>query len=432
MTTPADRPSADDLAPGLQVEVDVGPVAHGGHCVARFDGRVIFVRLALPGERVIVKITEARRGSFCRGEAVRVLRADPRRLDAPCGHFRPEGCGGCDFQHAEPELQRELKSFVIAEQLRRLAGVERDVIVEPLPGDGFGWRTRVRWALDDAGRIGPRRVRSHRVDGVNAAAPCLIAVPGLTELAGSIDIPTGVRKAVTSAATAAPDGRTPRARRSRSTAGGLPEVTLTAAGDGTLTAVWTGSAAPTVTEHAAGREFSVAADGFWQVHLAAAETLSQAVSDALDCIELASGRAWDLYGGVGLFAEILCRAVGPNGSVVLVETDPAACALAETNLARHPQAVVRQGRVDAVIGEIDGAVDAVVLDPPRTGAGQAMCSEISARGPAVIVYVACDPAALGRDTAALASSGYRLDTLRAFDAFPQTHHVECVARFVPA
>ena len=118
MTTPADPPavSADDLAPGLEVEVDVGPVAHGGHCVARYDGRVIFVRLALPGERVI------------------------------------EGCGGCDFQHAEPELQRELKAFVVAEQLRRLAGVERDVTVEPLPGDGFGWRTRVRWALDAAGR----------------------------------------------------------------------------------------------------------------------------------------------------------------------------------------------------------------------------------------------------------------------------------------
>jgi len=278
-------------------------------------------------------------------------------------------------------------------------------------------------------------VRSHRVEGVSAAAPCLIAVPGLTELAGSIDIPTGVRKAVTSAATAPPDGRTPRARRSRSTAGGLPEVTLTAAGDGTLTAVWagsTGSTVPTVTERAAGREFSVAADGFWQVHLAAAETLSKAVSEALHGIELAGGRAWDLYGGVGLFAEILCRVVGANGSVVLVETDPAACALAETNLARHPQAAVRQGRVDAVIGEIDGPVDAVVLDPPRTGAGQAMCSEIAARRPTVIVYVACDPAALARDTAALAASGYRLDTLRAFDAFPQTHHVECVARFIPA
>ena len=160
--------------------------------------------------------------------------------------------------------------------------------------------------------------------------------------------------------------------------------------------------------------------------------MSQAVAEALDGIELAGRRAWDLYGGVGLFAEILCRAVGVDGSVVLVETDPAACALAETNLARHPQAAVRQGRVDAVIGEIDGQVDAVVLDPPRTGAGQAMCAEIAGRGPAVIVYVACDPAALARDTAALASSGYRLDTLRAFDAFPQTHHVECVARFLPA
>lgn len=429
---PIVEPSADDLAPGLEVEVDVGPVAHGGHCVARYDGRVIFVRLALPGERVIVKITEARRGSFCRGEAVWVLRADPRRVEAPCGHFRPDGCGGCDFQHAQADLQRELKGFVVAEQLQRLAGVERAVTVEPLPGDGFGWRTRVRWALDAGGRIGPRRVRSHRVEAVNAAGPCLIAAPGLTELAGSIDIPTGVRRAVRPAATAQPDGRTPRARRSRSTAGGLPEVTLTAAGDGTLTAVWAGADAPVVTEHAAGRDFSVAADGFWQVHAAAAQTLSQAVADALEGIELAGGTGWDLYGGVGLFAEILCRAVGTAGSVIMVETDPAACELAVTNLTRHPQAAVRQGRVDEVIGEIDSSVDAVVLDPPRSGAGPSMCAAIAARAPAVIVYVACDPAALGRDTAALAGSGYRLDTLRAFDAFPQTHHVECVARFLPA
>jgi len=423
--------SADDLVPGVEVEVDVGPVAHGGHCVARFDGRVIFVRLALPGERVVVRITEARRGSFCRGEVARVLRPDPRRVDAPCVHFHPGGCGGCDFQHADPGLQRELKAFVIQEQLRRLAGVDRTVAVEALPGDGFGWRTRVRWALDPDGRIGPRGVRSHRVEAVNATAPCLIAAPGLTELAGSIDIPTGVRRGARAGSTP-PDGRTPRARRSRSTAGGLPEVTLTAATGGRLTAVWDGEKAPVVTEHAAGRDFSVAADGFWQVHPGAALALVDAVAQAVEGVELGGANAWDLYGGVGLFAEILCRVVGPDGTVVAVESDPGACELAVANLAGHPQASVRHGMVDEVIGELAGPVDAVVLDPPRTGAGPALCAAIATRGPSVIVYVACDPAALGRDTAALAAAGYRLDTLRAFDAFPQTHHVECVARFVPA
>ncbi len=137
----------------------------------------------------MVRITEARRGSFCRGEAVEVVRADPRRVAAPCVHFRPGGCGGCDFQHADPALQRELKAAVVAEQLRRLAGVEFPVTVEELPGGGFGWRTRVRWALDPEGRIGPRAVRSHRVQPINPVEPCLIAAPGLTELAGSLEVP---------------------------------------------------------------------------------------------------------------------------------------------------------------------------------------------------------------------------------------------------
>ena len=148
-------PSADELAPGVEIEVDIGAVAHGGHCVARFDGRVIFVRLGLPGERAVVRITEAKRGSFCRGEVIEVLRADPRRVPAPCTHFHPGGCGGCDFQHADADLQRELKAAVVAEQLSRLAGVDWPVEVEVLPGNGFGWRSRVRWALDPQGRIGP-------------------------------------------------------------------------------------------------------------------------------------------------------------------------------------------------------------------------------------------------------------------------------------
>src|SRR3954451_11569500 len=150
--------SADDLAPGVDVQVDIGPVAHGGHSVARYDGRVIFVRLALPGERAVVRIAEAKKGSFCRGEVIEVLRADPRRIEAPCLHFHPGGCGGCDFQHGQGDLQRELKAAVISEQLSRLAGIERQVEVEALPGDGFGWRSRVRWALDPEGRIGPRGV----------------------------------------------------------------------------------------------------------------------------------------------------------------------------------------------------------------------------------------------------------------------------------
>jgi tRNA/tmRNA/rRNA uracil-C5-methylase (TrmA/RlmC/RlmD family) len=131
-----------------------------------------------------------------------------------------------------------------------------------------------------------------------------------------------------------------------------------------------------------------------------------------------------------LFAEVLCRAVGPDGAVISVESDERAGELAAANLALHPQASVRVGKVEYVLEQLGPTVDVVLLDPPRTGAGPELCSAIAAREPQVIVYVACDPAALGRDTAALAGAGYRLDGLRAFDAFPQTQHVECVARYV--
>jgi len=425
--------AADDLQPGDEVEVEIGAVAHGGHCVARFQGRVIFVRLALPGELARVRITEARKGSFCRAEAVEILRADPERVEAPCVHFGPGGCGGCDFQHASGARQRGLKASVVAEQLRRLAGVELPVVVEELPGGGFGWRTRVRWALDPDGRIGPRAVRSHRVVGVSPAAPCLIAAPGLTELAATLDVPAGVRRPSSQALVRAHSSRPQRGRSGRPE---LPEVVLTAAGDGSRLAEWPDEPGNdhlrTVTERALGREFSVAADGFWQVHQAAANTLAEAVEQALSGADLRGGSGWDLYGGVGLFAAVLAGLVGPDGSVVTVEGDRIASALAESNLASQTQVSAVLGSVEKVIHDLPATVDSVVLDPPRAGAGPALCEQIAARRPSVIVYVACDPAALGRDTAALMAAGYRLDTLRAFDCFPQTHHVECVARFLPS
>ncbi len=389
-----------------EIELDVGAVAHGGHCVARHLGRVVFVRYALPGERVRARITEAKPGSFCRADAVGVLVAVPGRVAAPCRHFHPGGCGGCDFQHASGELQRSLKATVVAEQLQRLGGVDVDVVVEEMPGTGFGWRTRVRWGAAPDGAIGPRVYRSTEVVPIGLDAPCLIASPGLTALATELAAEQA----------ADPDD--------------TEEVVLTIAEDGTEHVTVPGSDADVIYETVHERRFAVAADGFWQAHPAAAATYVDVVLGYLPPIE--GGVAWDLYGGVGLFAAFLATAVGPTGSVVTVELDRIASALAKHNLADLPQVWHQSGMVEKVLGGLPSRVDAVVLDPPRTGAGKKVCAAIAGRAPKVIVYVACDPAALGRDTAALAALGYRLDGLRAFDAFPQTQHVECVARFVPA
>ncbi|HEY7988356.1 MAG TPA: TRAM domain-containing protein, partial [Lapillicoccus sp.] len=160
---------------GTEAVVEVGPVAHGGHCVARLDGRVVFVRHTLPGERVRVVITEGEEDSrFLRGDAVEVLDASPNRVEPPCPYAGPGRCGGCDFQHVDVAFQRRLKTDVVREQFQRLAKLDVDVEVEALPGDASGlrWRSRVEFAVDDDGRAGLRQHRSHAIIPLR---DCLIA-----------------------------------------------------------------------------------------------------------------------------------------------------------------------------------------------------------------------------------------------------------------
>ncbi|MBV9097710.1 MAG: class I SAM-dependent RNA methyltransferase, partial [Frankiaceae bacterium] len=143
--------------------VEVERVAHGGVCVAHApDGRVVFVRHALPGEQVRIEVTEER-SSYLRADAVEVLRASPSRVVPPCPYAGPGRCGGCDWQHVALPRQRQLKAELVTEQLRRLAGLDREVVVEQVPGDtdGLRWRTRVQFAVDRQGRAGLHRHRSH-------------------------------------------------------------------------------------------------------------------------------------------------------------------------------------------------------------------------------------------------------------------------------
>lgn len=403
MSVPDAIPGAGDL-----VELAVGAVAHGGHCVARHEGRVVFVRHALPGELVLARITEcAPDARFWRADAVEVVVASGQRVPPRCAASGAGGCGGCDFQHVDVAAQRELKASVVAEQLRRLAGLDvqpGDVVVEPAvaDGDGLGWRTRVRLAVGADGRAGLRAHRSHEVVALD---DCPIAHPalGLPGLLAS-DWPAGAEVVV-----AGGDGR--------------PATVATVRGR-RVTHV---SGPARRRETAAGRTWQVTSSGFWQVHPAAADVLVGAVRQALE--PRPGERLLDLYSGVGLFAGALSADLGPSGRVVAVEADADAVRDARRNL--HDMALVRleQQSVERYLRSsgADEAVDLVVLDPPRSGAGRRVCSAIAQRRPRAIAYVACDPAALARDVATLAASGYELTRLRAFDLFPMTHHVECVA-----
>ena len=409
------------------IVLDVGAVAHGGYCVARHEGRVVFVRHALPGERVRAAMTEER-GTFCRADAVEVLVAAAGRVTPPCPHAGPGRCGGCDWQHADAPTQRELKAAVVREQFARIAGLDVSGLlgaVEPLPGDDgghgddglLGWRTRITYALDRSGRPGLHRHRSREVEPL---AACPLGAPGVGDspaLARTWPGLTGIEAARGDDGELSLLGHRPGPGRQ---ARGRRPPDRTEVVDG-----------PARLHHRLGqRTFEVAAAGFWQVHPAAAATFAAA---AVQAARPEPGETClDLYAGAGALTASLADAVGPTGRVIGVEASGQAVADATANLADLPWAQVRRGRVDAaLLAALGERPDVIVLDPPRAGAGREVMTALLALAPRVVVYVACDPASLARDVAAATGLGWRLRGLRAFDAFPMTHHVECVAHLEP-
>ena len=395
--------------------LQVGQVAAGGACVARDgDGRVVFVRHALPGETVRVEVTATTK-HFLRADAVEVLVASPARVEPPCPFAGPGRCGGCDWQHVDPAEQRLLKATLITEQLTRLAGVTPPCAVEPVPGGALSWRTRVHWAVTADGTPGLHRHRSRELEPVS---DCLIGAPGTTAPLGH------TWKGTRSVEAFAVDGQRVLAVDGRPAA--LPEVQAGLVVDGRPVRGPHG-----VRTAVLGRSFEVSSGGFWQVHHAAPAVLGAAVLDALQ--PQPGETAADLYAGVGLFSSLIGEAVGSTGSVVAVESSPRACADAARNTADQPWVRVRTAEVDvALVRSLQGVRPAlVVLDPPRAGAGLEVTIALAALRPRAMAYVACDPASFARDLRVLLDAGWSLAALRAFDIYPMTEHVELVALLHP-
>lgn len=400
---------------GREIEVETTNMAHGGESVARLDGRVVFVADAIPGERVLARVTDDAKPTFWRADTVRVLEASADRrphvwAEASVDRDPADRPGGADYGHIDIARQRALKAHVLTDALRRMAKTDREVEVEALPGpaDGTGWRTRERLHVAADGTVGPYAARSHRVVPV---ADLPLATATVRELAPLRDPMPGAESVTVLA----------------------PSV-----GDGGRLVI--GAQKPTVIRERVGdREFRVDDTGFWQVHAAAPATLTAAVQDAIDP-DLFDPKAanLDLYGGVGLLAAAVGDRFGPGVRITSVESDARATEHAAENLAEWIGAASVTARVDVFVRGLDAASAAerarlaaatVVLDPPRSGAGAAVLERIAAVRPAQLVYVACDPVAFARDVAVLAGLGYELAGLRAFDLFPHTHHVEAVGAF---
>ncbi len=411
---------------GDRLTVEIEAIAHGGHCVARFDGRVIFVRHALPGEQVEVVITGlGPKGRYLQADVVNVVSPSADRVTPACQYA--SDCGGCDFQHVRLSRQRELKAQVLREQLVRLGGVEEisgqsleDCIhVAAVPGDtdGLNWRTRVRYAIDSAGRVGFRRHHSHAVVPIES---CALASTALTDMkVQDLQWPT-TRDVIAVAANSGDRVAIPEPTHVGTPARSLP---VDVAIPGLRGRGW-------VRELAGGREWRVAADGFWQVHPGAAEALVAYVRQILQ--PRPGEHLLDLYSGVGLFAGLLAPDVGPAGLIDAVEVSITACADARRNLHDVPTVRIHQAAVDTwLMSSRPSDVDIVVLDPPRGGAGRRVIESIVDVAPRAVAYVACDPAALGRDIGYARARGWQVASVRGFDLFPMTHHMEAVALLVP-
>ncbi|WP_280391169.1 class I SAM-dependent RNA methyltransferase [Nocardia wallacei] len=487
---------------GEVFEVRLGAPGHGGFCVARYEGRVLFVRHGLPGELVRARVTEDRGKSFCRADAVEILEASPDRVPATCPVSGPGGAGCCDFSFAAPHAQRHLKAAVVAEQLRRLAGWETEVEVEPIllgdsmfgasapgaagpgvadrgvadhgaadPGvadrgvadrgvadrgvadfgvadrgvadiggrrlgaaDGRfgaaplevgGWRTRVRLVVDAEGRAGVHRYRSTDVLAeLRCPQPGAGAVDGIAErawtpgaeLVVAVD-GDGLRHIVELAPSrhggrGGGDRRSTAARRAAAHAA-RPERIVEGSGR--------------AVQYVAGRRWEVSATGFWQPHLGAAQCYSDVVAEW--SATPAGATAWDLYCGTGVFAARLAEQVGGTGVVHGVESARSAVADGAAALRDLPAVGLSAQRVERWLSDRTGspAPQVVVLDPPRAGAGKDVIAALAAADPARIVHIGCDPAAFARDIGLYRAAGYHVTRLRAFDAFPATHHVECLA-----
>jgi tRNA/tmRNA/rRNA uracil-C5-methylase (TrmA/RlmC/RlmD family) len=458
--------------------------------VARHEGRVLFVRHGLPGELVRARVTEDRGGSFCRAEAVEILEASADRVPATCPVSGPGGAGCCDFSFATPAAQRELKAAVVREQLRRVAGWDTEVVVESIPdaaaaGQG-GWRTRIRLAVDEQGRAGVHGFRSTGIiPDLRCPQPVSGAMDGIAErrwtpgvdLVVAVD-GDGVRHIVElappdftdardrsggagtplEAERGSGDRRSGRAhgggRRADAARGGSGGRRYADGAGGQRTGKQRrgddrrGAAARRAAAHAprrervvegsgravqyvAGRRWEVSATGFWQPHRGAAQCYSDVVAEWAD--PAPGSRAWDLYCGAGVFAARIGAVTGPGGAVSGVESARPAVADGSAALADLPWVSLDAQRVERWLsdGIARATPDVVVLDPPRAGAGKAVIAPLTAAGPARIVHIGCDPAAFARDISLYRANGYAPTRLRAFDAFPVTHHVECLALLEP-
>jgi len=397
-------------------------MVHGGQALGRHAGRAIFVPYAVPGERVVARVTEDR-GRYAFAEVVRVLEPSPHRVTPRCPHFGPGRCGGCHFQHVDYAAQPGYKRDVVIDQFRRIGSFTDPLVHPTIPSpDPWAYRNHTTFHVDQAGNLCYVGTDNTTLVPIEE---CHIIRPELLDLLNELDF----------------DGIT-----------GLDRVRLqVGSGGDRMVVLSTGDDEPPelevdmpvsvnfllsdnepinlvgsshVTSTVRGRTFRVTAGGFFQVNLPQAEALIDLV---LHTLTLGGhDTVLDLYAGVGLFTAFLAERAS---LVTAVESYPPAVTDADVNLADLDNVDLIEGTVEDVLPELVERYDAAVLDPPRTGVERHALDALAALGPRTMVYVSCEPSTLARDAKRLVEKGYHLVDVTPVDMFPQTYHIECVAHF---
>lgn len=398
----------ESSASPAELTLTVGPPANGGSCVARHDGRVVFVRYALPGETVRVRVMSDR-GSYWHADVVEVIEPSADRVDSICSIAGVHGAGCCDMAFADPAAARRLKGAVVANQLVRLGSYrwrdEGDAAAEPVGGSGVtGWRTRVRLDTSPQGRAGFHRYHSAEL---------------VSDL-GCAQLPTGMLDGIH-------DWVWPH--------GAHVHVAIDDNGDrhvvqsgprmGRKTATQVIEGEYEAVQRVGERVWRVPVTAFWQAHRDAPQMYSELVAG---WSQLGHGMtAWDLYGGAGVFAAVLAQAVGDTGKVVTVDTSRGASRSARSALADLGWVSVVTDSVRRALTSQRHRPDVAVLDPPRSGAGREVIDLLADAEVPRVIHIGCEAASFARDVGLYRSHGYSVEDLRIFDSFPLTHHVECVA-----
>ena len=385
------------LAIGEILTLDIGNIANGGHFVARHDNQIIFVRHAISGETAKVKVT-AINSRFAFGDAVEILKPSKDRVPPPCQYAHPEGCGGCDFQHINYDVQSDLKKEVLKDQFKRITKIDiSPEIITVNTSDGLHWRSRLNLAISENKKVG---LRAHKSNSIIEINECLIALKEINKsdiFSANWDSEENLKISC-----------------SNTNQINISQFNKSIIGPEKL------------TENVDNNEYTISPKSFWQSHINAPGLLLQQVmkeaniqQDEIVC---------DLYGGVGLFTLPISKLIGKNGQVHLIEMNDT-CIEDANNMFEHIDNVfIHHGTVEQKLGSVK-KIDTIILDPPRNGISKQVMNQMIEKKPNVIIYVSCNPSTLARDSKVLLDNKYSLNNIVGLDLFPMTHHIESVAAF---